>query len=121
MTKIRIRPGPAPEQVLQVVRATFESRDFTWQPDGDRQARASEGDAAVRDAALPTSQRLRVRVRVRPDADRVVLDQETVGAAMTGAMASTGAGPWLMITLGRRFRRIVKAVRQDLAAAHLSV
>lgn len=117
MARIQLVPGAIVEQVMGTVRETFEARDYHWEQTNTGRALASEGRAPVGDAALPLSQRLRIAVAVDPDERHLVLSQETVGAAFTGAAAAAGAGPWLHLRLSARFRKIVKAVRGDLTAA----
>lgn len=117
MTTIRTRADIDPATAMSTVRASVESRGYVWDGSAPLDARASE-DAPIADAELAVSQRLRVRVRAEVGSVRI--DQETVGAAMTGAGASAGAGPWLMMKLGTRFRKLVKAVRRDLEAAGIA-
>lgn len=119
MTRIRLRPETTTKSVMATLRETFESRDYHWEQTDAENAVASEGGKPVRGSALPTSQRLRVGITVQPGKHRLVLSQDTMGAALTGAAVSVGAGPWLLIQLSARYGKIVKAVRADLAAAGL--
>ncbi|PRX97682.1 hypothetical protein [Allonocardiopsis opalescens] len=100
------------EQVLARVRETFESRDYLWKETDPLRAVASEGGRPINNVAV--SQRLRVAVRVDPAKHRLLLTQETLGAAYTA-----NGGPIFYIWLSMRFRRMVKAVKEDLAAAGL--
>jgi hypothetical protein len=119
MTRIRLRPEATTEAVMATLRETFETRDYRWEQTDAVHATASEGTTPIRGSYLPTSQRLRVGVTLKPGKHRLVLSQDTVGAALTGAAVSVGAGPWLLIELSARHGKIVKAVRADLAAAGL--
>ncbi|MBF8192616.1 hypothetical protein ITP53_44440 [Nonomuraea sp. K274] len=112
MTRIPFSADARTEQVMATVRETFESRDYLWEETGPLTAVASEGGKPVRNLAV--SQRLRVAVRVDAEAHRLVLRQETLGAAYTA-----NGGPVIFVWLTMRFRRIAKAVRDDLAAAAL--
>ncbi|BCJ64921.1 hypothetical protein [Polymorphospora rubra] len=112
MTRLKLTAAARPEQVLATVRETFESRDYLWEQTGPLTAVASEGGRPVRHTM--TAQRLRVAVRVDTEARRLVLTQETHGAAYAGNDA-----PVFVVWLTMRFRRIVRAVREDLAAATL--
>ncbi|MGI5151611.1 hypothetical protein ACQEVC_35515 [Plantactinospora sp. CA-294935] len=112
MTRVQLSADAQPEHVLAKVRQTFESRDYLWEQSGPLSAVASEGGKPVTNTLI--SQRLRVAVRIDAEAHRLVLTQETLGAAYTA-----NGGPVIFVWLSMRFRRMVKAVREDLAAAGL--
>lgn len=118
MTKIDLKDGAAPERALDTARASLEARGWSWEQQSSSEATASEDGGPIGDAEVGLSHRLRVRIRV--EQGRLHLDQQTVGAAMAGAAASVGAGPWLTIQLARRFRKTTKTVRADLQAADMT-
>jgi hypothetical protein len=97
---------------MATVRETFESRDYLWEGTGPLSAVASEGGRPVKHVTV--SQRLRVGIRIDAEAHRLVLKQETLGVAYTA-----NGGPVIFVWLSMRFRRMAKAVRDDLAAAAL--
>jgi hypothetical protein len=109
---VQLNPDADTERVMTTVRETFESRDYLWEPTGPHTATASEGGKRVGNLGVGTSQRLRVDVRIDLDKHRLVLHQETIGAAYIAA-----GGPIVYLWLASRFRKMVKAVRKDLAAA----
>lgn len=119
MARITLHPQATTTRVLDTVRETFEARGYRWEQQDSDRAVASEGGTTVSDWALPLSHRLRVAIQVKPGKGRLVLSQETVGAAMTGAAVAAGGGPWLHVQLSFRFGKVVKAVRADLSAAAL--
>ncbi|MEV7229757.1 hypothetical protein AB0M79_22430 [Polymorphospora sp. NPDC051019] len=110
MARVKLAADARPEQVLATVRETFESRDYLWERTGPLTAVASEGGEPVRHALI--SRRLRVDVRVDPEAHRLELTQRTHGAAYAANDA-----PYFFVRLTVRFRRMARAVREDLAAA----
>lgn len=120
MARIDWRADADIEQIVRTVRETFESRDYLWeQTDAEtavasEAAVASEGDASVTTAALPVSQRLTVGIRVDVAKRRLLLTQESLGAAYSAA-----GGGWVAVQLAARFRKLVGAVRADLDAAAL--
>ncbi len=75
---------------------------------------ASEGGRPVDGASLPVARRVRVGVRLDTGRHRLGLTLETIGAAYSAA----GAG-WFYVQLASRYRAVVRAVREDLAAAAL--
>jgi len=119
MARIKLAPDAKLTDVMDTVRETFDARDYHWEQTDADSAIASEGGKPVRDAALPLSHRLRVAITFHQGKRCLVLNQETMGAAFTGAAVAAGAGPWLHLKLSSRFGTIVKAVRDDLAAAAL--
>jgi hypothetical protein len=114
MARIQLNDEAQAERVMDTVRETFESRDYHWERTGQLTATASEGGRPVRNLAVGVSQRLRVAVRFDAGNHRLVLRQETLGAAYIA-----NGGPVIYLWLSRRFRKMTKAVRDDLAAAAL--
>jgi hypothetical protein len=114
MTHIPLRTDAPAEDVMLSTRETFESRDYLWERSGPLTATASEGGKPISNLTVGFSQRLRVAVRVDAQHNRLVLRQETLGAAYTN-----NGGPIVYLQLAMRFRKLVKAVREDLAAAAL--
>jgi hypothetical protein len=114
MTHVRLRADAPAEHVMVTARETFESRDYLWEQAGPLTATASEGGKPISNLAVGFSQRLRVAVRVDVHENRLVLRQETLGAAY-----ANNGGPLIYLRLAMRFRKLVKAVREDLAAATL--
>jgi hypothetical protein len=112
MTRIQLGAVAQPEHVMATVRETFENRGYLWEQTGPLSAVASEGGKPVSNLAVGVSQRLRVAVRFDAEHHRLVLRQETIGAAYIA-----NGGPIIYVWLARRFRKMVKAVREDLAAA----
>ncbi|MGI5215407.1 hypothetical protein [Plantactinospora sp. CA-290183] len=112
MARVQLNADARPEHVMATVRATFESREYLWEQTGPLTAVASEGGKPVKHPLI--SQRLRVGVRIDAEAHRLVLTQETLGVAYTA-----NGGPVILVWLTMRFRKMVKAVREDLAAAAL--
>ncbi|AOS64024.1 hypothetical protein [Actinoalloteichus hymeniacidonis] len=112
MTRIDFDPRLSVETVLTTVRTTFDSRDYHWEQHDGLSTVASEGGRPVANVAV--SQRLRVSIRIDVARHRVVLSQETLGAAYTA-----NGSPLFMLKLGRRLSKIGRAVQQDLAAAAL--
>jgi hypothetical protein len=111
MARIRLSADRTAEQVLDTVRETFESRDYLWERSGPGTATASEGGKPIGNLGVGVSQRLRVAIRVDTGKHRLVLRQETIGAAYLNA-----GGPHVYLRLASRYRKMVKAVREDLAA-----
>jgi hypothetical protein len=114
MASIQVRPEATVQQVMGKVRETFESRDYLWEQTDDLSAVASEGGRPVRAAALPVAQRVRVSIRFDARRHKLVLILETIGAAYSAA-----GGGWFYVRLASRYRKMVKAVREDLTAAAL--
>jgi hypothetical protein len=114
MARIKLTPDAAAGRVMDTVRATFESRGYLWQPSGPDTATASEGGEPVGDLGVGTAQRLRVAVGLDTGRHRLSLTQETIGAAYLSA-----GGGHIYLRLASRYRKMVKAVREDLAAAGL--
>jgi hypothetical protein len=114
MARIRLEADAQAEHVMAKVRETFESRDYLWEQTGRLTATASEGGKPVKSLAVGVSQRLRLALRIDSEAHCLVLSQETLGAAY----AANGGG-LTYVRLSSRFRKLVKAVREDLAAAAL--
>lgn len=114
MARIEFRPDATVEQVMGTVRETFESRDYVWEQSDAESAVASEGGKPVSTAALPVSQRVRVSIGINTRKHRLVLTLESIGAAYSAA-----GGGWFYVQLASRYRKIVKAVREDLTAAAL--
>lgn len=112
MAHIKLNPTTPVDDVMTVVRETFESRDYLWEATEPLTATANEGGRHVSNPVV--AQRLRVAVRFDESRHRLVLNQETLGLAYI----ANGAG-WHYVTLASRFRKMVKAVRDDLAAASL--
>ncbi|PZR52388.1 hypothetical protein DNL40_11980 [Xylanimonas oleitrophica] len=117
MASIKLNPAADHEQVIDRVRETFEARDYHWQEVEPGRATASEGGRPVKTSAIPVSQRLRVAVQLDPGSDTLHLTRETLGAAYA---AGTPGGGFFFVRLGQRFRKMVKATREDLAAAGLA-
>lgn len=114
MTRIQLPADAQAEQVMATVRETCESRDYFWEQAGPLSAIASEGGKPVTNLAVGVSQRLRVAIRLEDENHRLVLSQETIGAAYIA-----NGGPIIYVWLAMRFRKLVKAVREDLSAAVL--
>ncbi|OZM71280.1 hypothetical protein CFN78_21030 [Amycolatopsis antarctica] len=114
MTRIRLNEDTKPSSALAVVRETCEVRGYHWEQTEPLTAVASEDGRPVRGVAVGVSQRLRVAVRLDESKHRLVLSQETLGAAYIAA-----GGPIIYVRLARRFGKLVTAVREDLAAATL--
>ncbi|MFF2861030.1 hypothetical protein ACFVSX_14170 [Streptomyces rubiginosohelvolus] len=114
MASIDFRPDATVEQVMRTVRETFESRDYLWEQADAENARASQGGKPVRTAALAVSRRVRVSIRINARKHKLVLTLESIGAAYSAA-----GGGWFHVQLASRHRKMVKAVREDLAAAAL--
>lgn len=112
ITFITFAPDAPPKRVMSKVRETLESRDYLWEETGPLAAVVSEHGRPPKNPAI--SRRLRMDIRVDVATHRLVLTREVIGAAYT----DTG-GAWTFIWLTIRFRRMVKAVRDDLAAAAL--
>jgi hypothetical protein len=112
MTRIQLSADAQAQHVMTTVRETFESRDYLWEETGPLSAVASEGGKRVKNLAVGVSQRLRVAVSFDAEGHRLVLRQETLGAAYLA-----NGGPLIYLQLASRFRKMVKAVREDLAAA----
>lgn len=115
MASIKLRPGTPVAPVMRTVRESFEARDYLWEQTDTQTAVASEGDKPVRTSALPVTQRVRVRVDFNPGKHKLVLTLESIGAAYSAA-----GGGFFYIQLASRYRKMVRAVRADLAAAELS-
>jgi hypothetical protein len=114
MASIQFSPDVTVEQVMGKVRETFESRGYLWEQTDADSAVASENGEPVRTAALPVSQRVRVSIGINTKKHKLVLTLETIGAAYSAA-----GGGFFYVRLASRYRRMVKAVREDLAAAAL--
>lgn len=114
MAGIKFRPDATVEHVMSTVRETFESRDYLWEQSDATSAVASEGGKPVSTAALPVSQRVRVSIATNTRKHKMTLTLESIGAAYSAA-----GGGWFYVQLASRYRKIVKAVREDLAAAGL--
>jgi hypothetical protein len=114
MASIRFRPDATVEQVMRTVRGTFESRGYLWDQTDPENAVASEDGKPVRTAALPVSQRVKVSISINAKKHKLVLTLESIGAAYSAA-----GGGWFYVQLASRYRKIAKAVREDLAAAAL--
>ncbi|RYG76040.1 hypothetical protein EU513_14500 [Yimella sp. RIT 621] len=114
MARIDFRPDATVEQVMRTVRETFQSRDYLWEQTDAENAVASEGGKPVRTAALPVSQRVRVSITINAKKHKLTLTLESIGAAYSAA-----GGGWFYIQLASSYRKMVKAVREDLAAAAL--
>lgn len=112
MARIQLGRDADAAQVMSTVRETFESRDYLWEPTGPHSATASEGGERVGNLGVGVSQRLRISVSIDTRKHQLVLGQETIGAAYIA-----NGGPIVYLWLRSRFRKIVKAVRGDLAAA----
>jgi hypothetical protein len=114
MARIPLSADATVARVMNLVRETFESRDYVWEQSDPENATASEGGKPIGDAATVVSQRLRVAVHFDTRKHRLVLTQETIGAAYS----AVGAG-YFYVKLAARYRKMVKAIRDDLAAASL--
>ncbi|XVQ06755.1 hypothetical protein ACQP1W_29390 [Spirillospora sp. CA-255316] len=114
MARIRLSADVTAEQVMDTVRETFESRDYLWERSGPDTATASEGGKPIGNLSVGISQRLRVGISVDTGKHRLVVRQEMIGAAYINA-----GGPHVYLRLASRYRKMVKAVREDLAAAAL--
>jgi hypothetical protein len=114
MASITFRPDATSERVMSTVQETFESRGYLWEQTDAEHATASEGGKPVHTAALPVSQRVQVSISINSKKHKLVLTLESVAAAYSAA-----GGGWFYVQLTSRYRKIVKAAREDLAAAAL--
>ncbi|WP_349829068.1 hypothetical protein [Brevibacterium litoralis] len=98
MAKIALVENASHDQVMETIRATFESRDYGWEASDASHAVANEDGKPIGVAVLPVSQRLQVEIEVDLAKNRVVLTQNTFGSHTVPRVTACSRCNWARVS-----------------------